>query len=149
MVKKLITNKKNPADPNHSTRASDHVSPFIEATYLGRAEMIKVMLNESIIPVNLGYIHSWKFSVLQAAVLRQEVEVVKVLLDAAADPNGYGPEVSSHKVVTTAARKGNLHIMQLLVDNGADIIILSQSSAAGGVYKEQQRDCGILRTTCL
>jgi ankyrin repeat protein len=62
---------------------------------------------------------------LHAAVTRNHVDAIKLLLAHGADPNfawgGFGPFMGGETPLAAAARMGNLELVQLLLVHGADI----------------------------
>ena len=123
IVQLLITNQNHPADPNGCGGL-----PFVVALKLGNVELVNLLLNESILNVQLNrvrirlLIHEsslrrYIVTALTLAILKQDLLLVKTLLDAGADSNlatakdaafyGYSP-------LACAIKGGNVDICREL-----------------------------------
>ena len=85
IVKLLITNQRNPADPN-MLDSSSGFSPFFSAVNAGNVAMVRVLLQESSVPVNVNAI-LYGNTPLTMAIHQHNVPLIMVLLKAGEDPN--------------------------------------------------------------
>ena len=116
IVKLLITNHQNPADPN--TPDAFGLTPFFIAVILQHINVVRVLLQESLVPVNVNStLHD---NTLTKAVHQHNVFVplITYLLQAGDPPvNKY----TIASVLNLSVLKGNLEMVQLLLKNGAKI----------------------------
>ena len=123
IVKLLITNQRNPDDPN-MLDSSSGFSPFFSAVNAGNVAMVRVLLQESSVPVN-GNAILYDNTPLTMAIHLHNVPHIMVLLKASADPNLKLPfsddQVADVRVgnigsaLNLSVLVGNLQIVQLLM----------------------------------
>ena len=135
IVKLLITNWKHPADPNEYHPDQNDRTPFIVALKSENMELINLLLNESILKVQVDRIrisvhirrftHKRKVSIdstvtaLILAVKEQNVPLVKSLLHAGANSN-LTTEGANYFPLVFAIRCGNVDICRELFRYGCD-----------------------------
>ena len=135
IVKLLITNQFNPADPNIPNK--DGINPFEDAIGIPRKiDLVRLLITESRLAVNVNLTWNGGISFLFIAVHTKHVTLVKMLLKAGANPNFAG---NRHKLpIQYAVDFGNLQIAQLLLQYGADLKpclnILLENAALGYNY---------------
>ena len=123
IVRLLITNKDHPADPNKADKVDkDSLTPFLVAVVSQHLDMIKLLLNESRVKVDLSVNHHHVYTPLAMAVQHGNVDVCRLLLEHGSDADD--PIQKHHagiRVIHNAARSGWSHIVKLLLAHGADI----------------------------
>ena len=117
IVRMLVTNQQHPADPNQPD--SKDYTPFVIAVTTRDMDLIKLLLNESIVKVNLNYI-SFRFTILTKAIDQENVTLVEFLLKAGADPNLKPKTKHSLSPFYVAVWEGNIAICRVMLENGYD-----------------------------
>ncbi|KAI1847943.1 hypothetical protein JX266_006056 [Neoarthrinium moseri] len=90
----------------------------------GRSEMVRYFLEKGAKPNHVNSHRdttdrrSYKYKPLLTAARKGHVDIVKLLLDAGADPNWYAPQDSA---LMGAVWHGTTAVVQLLLDHGADV----------------------------
>ena len=135
IAKLLITNKKHPADPNGYYPSHNHETPFTVALELEYMELINLLLDESIVKVQVNCtririclhkllgIYS-TVTALTLAIRKQNLPLVKTLLDAGADSN-LTTEDAHDSPLTCAITCGNVDICRELFRRGCDPYAIS------------------------
>ncbi|KAF2183201.1 ankyrin [Zopfia rhizophila CBS 207.26] len=90
---------------------------FQSALSTGDTGIVKMLLGKGKLPVNKGY---WLSSPLNEAVRYGTFGIVRVILDAGADPNGPDRE-DLQQPLRTAVTGQNLEVVKLLLERGATI----------------------------
>ncbi|KIX03893.1 uncharacterized protein Z518_07446 [Rhinocladiella mackenziei CBS 650.93] len=93
-----------------------HTTPLYYAASFGLTETVADMITNPEVDLNAPG-SRFGGTALHAAVLRQHTSVMKVLLDAGADPNQ--PDWNKIYPLHTAASYGNEEVVKLLLDSGA------------------------------
>jgi ankyrin repeat protein len=121
LVKTLLRAGANPNSQTSMTAAEW----FGSTSYNGRT-----LVGEFPMPPGSDiHIHSWKYgSALQIAMEADQPQIVKILLDAGADPNPATPSGEYGYPLHTAAADDEPYLLRLLLERGADI------GATGGRY---------------
>ena len=116
IVRLLITNHFNPADPNIPYNGG--TNPFVEAVCHLKMDLVTLLVKEANVAVNLNWMWGG-CSLLSWAVCSERVVLVEMLLKAGANPNV--AENISKLPIYSAVYGGNLQIVQLLLQYGADM----------------------------
>ena len=130
IIRMLITNELYPANPNQKLGSQDYSTcyyhginvtpPFLQAVYYGNVKVIKLLLSESIVKVELEYeclvADKGAVTALVLAVEQQNAQVVSLLLQARADAYPKPTLRSRHLPIKLAVRTGNVHICRMLLD---------------------------------
>ena len=115
----LVANKWFPTDPNQQYIPSElDETPFNTAVRSGNKDLVKLILEKSLVPVNLNSVYDWWTTSLILAIENNDATIVKILLEAGADPNvtpeeGYSP--------LYRALKYNLDIAKMLLEHTSNI----------------------------
>ena len=102
------------ANVNHQT--DEKWTPLQTAVYNKRPEIVKLLLNQN--DIDLNATNSEDRYALFHAITNNDTEMVKLLLDAGAEPN-LAPKTIAPPL-PTAGQRGVLEILDLLIDAGAD-----------------------------
>ena len=131
IIQMLITNEPYPANPNQALTLGTEIlenfdhginpTPFLHAVYSENVDVIKVLLSESIVKVNLEHegllLDKGLFTALTLAICLENVSIVELLLQAKADLNhNIYPEFIDSSPINMALNTGNVRICRMLLD---------------------------------
>jgi ankyrin repeat protein len=115
------------ADVNKSTTGEDGHTPLTAASWIGRVEAVRVLL-EAGADVNKSTTGEDGHTPLTAASKTGKIEVVRVLLEAGADVNKSATGGDGDTALTLATQCGKVEAVRVLLEAGADV----NKSATGG-----------------
>ena len=124
IVKLLITNPLHPANPNTLNKKAFTI--FHEVWCSRNIGMIELLLNESLIKVNLDYAFYYYhyegepvWSPLTLAIHKGNMKLVKMLLKAGANPS-YKPQDYEDDPITRAVLENNVDICRLILEHDCE-----------------------------
>ena len=131
IIRMLITNELYPANPNqdfhdeelftNNSNVMFETTPFLQAVSSENTEVIKVLLSESVVTVNLEHesvtLARGPVTALTLAVAQENVPLVTLLLQARADPlHNPNDQNDSCFPINLALEAGNISICKMLLD---------------------------------
>ena len=121
IVRLLIGNKRNPANPNKA--GVDGKNPFTVAVSHGNTKMVHSLLTESITKVNTNQIsRGGSTSPLNTAINKGNVKMVEMLLQVMADPTLKRSQSYQCSPMYVAIEQGKVNICKLLLKYGCVLI---------------------------
>jgi len=100
-----------------NAEASDGARPLHLACFFGQTEAARVLLDNNA-DVDVAVAAFGGVFPIHSAAASQSIEIIKLLLEAGADPNT--KQQGGWTALHAAAKHGNTAMTQLLLDNGAD-----------------------------
>ena len=127
---KIVAKNLNWVDKHSKTDLDDKISPLAAASFLGRAKIAELLLQNPLIDINI-VTEDHEYTPLCAACMAGNLELVKLLVENGADTNhqnsmGYTPLLYcfSRMTETTNIYENKnicLSIAEMLMEYGADV----------------------------
>ena len=116
----LVTNKRFPADPNqpYYQYALAEI-PFNVAVRSGNKELVKLLLEESLVPVKLNSVYDRTTTSLLLAVENDDAPIVEILLEAGVNPDVTPPE--GYSTLYKALEECGSDITKMLLEHTRNI----------------------------
>ena len=126
MVKLLVTNPHKPADPN--IRGSNDVWIIIYAAVQNNTALVKVLVQEALVKVKLEVVDNWYATPLISAVRNNNIDMVKLLLEAGANPNLFPSVAQTESLLIVAVRKKSISLCRLLMkyQSNTDLCLINK-----------------------
>ena len=116
----LVTNMRFPADPNEPHYSfKPATTPFNIAVHSGNKDLVKLLLEESLVPVKLNVVFDDRITSLLLAVENNDAPIVKILLEAGADPDVTPPE--GYSTLYKALEECGSDITKMLLEHTRNI----------------------------
>ena len=119
IVRLLVANKRFPVNPNQQgIQGTQH--PVYQAIESGNTELLKLLLNESVIPVDLNFLIYRYGTALRLAIEKNNLTIINILLETGADPTFLPPSYGKSALFTAVELKKQ-QVVQLFMEHTRDI----------------------------